>query len=284
MKVALLDTFKEGIQILERKGFPDARISCEELLAHVTHQPRVKIYTEPKDEIPGKIRDKFIQLVKKRAKHEPLQYLIGQVPFRNAQIRIQKGTLIPRPETEILVETVLKKIAEKKSVSTKILDVGTGSGCVAISLAQECSLAQIHATDISVRSLKLAAHNAEANQVRSRIVFRKVSYWPKDFEKFDWVVSNPPYLSTKDFDHLQPELEFEPKQALFAGRDGLRCYRFMICHAGEILKSRGGMAFEVGMGQAQTVATMFKNHGFHSIEITKDLSGIERIVLAELRN
>ncbi len=284
---------KKGIQFLESAGVPEPEISASELLSNVLKRPKFSLYLE--SEIVGDLHEsEFENLLVKRASRYPLQYLLRTVPFRNVLLEVGEGCLIPRPETEILVDVVMNRLVGAPPCGRPldrnmgghvgpplhILDVGTGSGNIAISLAQENPNWQIVATDISEEALRYAGLNAERNQVASQIRFVQTNLLGGLGEFFDVLVSNPPYLRASDFDNLQPEIAFEPRMALDGKENGLHFFKEIIQNARKVLKPGGFIFFETGMGQADTVAGILKVNGFEAIQISKDHSGIERIVSA----
>ena len=179
-----------------------------------------------------------------------------------------------------LVDVALDRLRTRQTPPLRILDVGTGTGCLAISLAIELEAVSIMATDRSARAIRLAARNAEKNKVSDRISFVNTTYWAGLSGTFDAIVSNPPYLSGKDFLNLQGEVGYEPKRALDGGASGLRAYRHMIEHAPRILRNGGFLIVEIGQAQSREVETLFEKRGFDDVRISKDFSGMERVVSA----
>ena len=284
MSCRVSEALERGTKLLQKCGVEDAQTSSENLLSHVLKRTKTALYVEDKEVISKEKIDKFFDLIKQRAGRYPLQYLIGKTSFRYADLKVGKGAFIPRPETEHLVDVVLDRIKINKCNHPRILDIGTGTGCVAISLALEIPDARVVATDKSIRSLRLAEKNAVASGVAKQIEFVHTNYWQGVSGKFDFVVSNPPYLSSEDLTHLQPEIKFEPKMALDGGRDGLRAYRYISRFAPQVLDCEGIAVFEVGINQASGVEDILKKSGFCNVWKTKDFSGIERIVSAQLRS
>lgn len=268
---------KKGIGFLESAGVPEAKISAEELLSHVLTQPRFSLLLGSGAEVKEHQKSEFETLLAKRAARYPLQYLMRTIPFRNAILEIGEGCLIPRPETEVLVDIILRKL-ERKAEQLNVLDIGTGSGNIAISLAQERPEWAIVATDVSNQALQYAKLNAERNNVSGRIRFVQTNLWGGIENSFDVIVSNPPYLTKDELDHLQPEIEFEPRLALDGGADGLLFFKKIIYCAKTILKKGGLLFFEVGAGQAEQISASLKLNHFDKIQIDKDDSGVDRIV------
>ncbi|MDO8748750.1 MAG: peptide chain release factor N(5)-glutamine methyltransferase [Candidatus Omnitrophota bacterium] len=229
-----------------------------------------------------------------RSQGVPLQYILGEVEFFGLVFQVDSRVLIPRPETEILVETVLKKIKNQKipvcrqTEKIKILDVGTGSGCIAISLAKFLTFARVTAIDMSGDALSAAKENASKNSVRDRI-----NFLPSDlfsvFKKnnvnnrlgnYDIIISNPPYVRSGDINGLQKELAYEPRMALDGGEDGLDFYRRVIAEAGNFLNKEGLLFLEIGFNQREDIEKIvFAGNDFAVDEIIKDYSGIERVMI-----
>jgi release factor glutamine methyltransferase len=235
---------------------------------------------------------RFKEFVKRRLGHEPLQYILGECEFMSLQFKVNSGVMIPRPETEILVETVLETCRAKFSSNNaiRILEVGTGSGCIAVSLAKHLPTACVTAIDISEVALNTAAENVRLNGVDDRIQLRQLDFMSANFleqisETFDVLVSNPPYISDEDFPNLPVEIkEYEPRMALKDGSDGLSFYRRIAQLASALLYPKGFVAVEAGLGQAAMVEKIFLEHTFSMVNSFKDLNGIERVVCGEIGN
>ena len=274
---------KNGTEFLNLSGVPEPRISAEALLSYVLNRPRFSLYLETNRAVEETKRLQFEALLTKRASRYPLQYLVKQVPFRNVTLEIGEGCLIPRPETEILVEAVLKRLHVYGAV-VEVLDVGTGSGNIAISLAKEEPSWYVTGTDVSSQALRYAKKNAELNSVEDRVRLVQTDLWHDiKKEKFDIIVSNPPYLTSDELEMLQPEVAFEPRSSLDGGRDGLAFFRRIIQNAHAILKPKGFIFFEVGLGQAESVCEFLKTNGFQNIQCSKDDSNIDRVISAQLK-
>ncbi len=280
MQKSINDLLNWGKETLKSADIDDYNISAELILRSILNVSRSQLILSLNNPAPPEIESKYKILIARRASHVPLQHLIGEVEFYNIKLKIDPRALIPRPETEILVETVLKKIGNIRS--PKILDVGTGSGNIAIALAKNMPGSRVTGIDISRDALDLAVTNARLNQVKRQINFIQGDIFNIDFTgslgRFDCVVSNPPYVSLSDKDALQPEVaKFEPREAVFAGNDPLIFYKTIIGNISYILHSGGLLAFEVGLGQAELVTNLMAP-AFDDITTTKDLTGIERVV------
>lgn len=226
----------------------------------------------------------FRTLVRRRLKHEPLQYILGETEFMSLPFQVDSRALIPRPETEILVEAVLEKCHKKFDNLNKIriLDIGTGSGNIAICLAKNLPTAELFTIDISADALKLAQSNAKLNQVETSIQFIHSDISTFKFPGlYDVIVSNPPYITQAEFAKLPEEIRnYEPKTALEAGADGLACYRKIIGQLPRLLQPAGFVALEVGDKQAPSVRTLLHQHHYLQIETFLDLNQIERVIVA----
>jgi len=257
-----------------------ARRDAETLLLHHIGRERAWLLGHLEDEFAGCRALGFAALIERRQRGEPVQYVLGETEFYGLPFRVTPDVLIPRPETEHLVEKVLELASTLKE--PRIVDVGTGSGAIAVALAYHLPHASITAIDISPASLALARENAERNGVAARLCFLAGDLLgPVGAQRFDLVVSNPPYVSLEERDSLAVEVrEFEPALALFAGEDGLLVYRRLFAQAHASLVRGGVVAVEIGCGQAQAVAEMVQAAGFGEVEFAPDLQGIARVATA----
>ncbi len=257
-----------------------ARRDAETLLLHVIGKSRAWLMAHQEDDFAGCTAIRYAGLLDRRQKGEPIQYITGETEFYGLPFRVTPDVLIPRPETEHLVE----KIVELAPLFPKprIVDVGTGSGAIAIALAHEWPRAAVTATDISEAALALARENAERIGFASRIRFLSGNLLaPVSGEQFDFVVSNPPYVPSTDSDSLSVEVrDHEPHIALFAGNDGLEIYRRLIPAAFAVLAPGGFIALEIGCGQQRAIQSLLTSAGFHSIEFVPDLQNIPRVAVA----
>ncbi len=213
--------------------------------------------------------------------HRPIQQIIGQANFYSHHFFVNESTLIPRPETEILVEEALK-IIEKNNL-TKILDIGTGSGCIPISIVLNNKNVTAHAVDISKQALNTAERNALLHNVYDRINFYYSDVLENVKEKFNIIISNPPYIPLKDKETLQIEVkDFDPPSALFTNdEDGIEFYEEIISNAEDFLLPNGYLIFELGKGQHEKVSTLLREYGFRGIYVIKDLNSIERVIISQ---
>lgn len=223
--------------------------------------------------------------LKRRAFGEPIQYILGKTEFMGFNFKLTKDVLIPRPETEILVDMVIQYVNRKMYCANRILELGTGSGCIAISLAKFLPQVKIDATDISREALKVARENAKINNASVNFIaadlFGSSGLKP---ETYDLIVSNPPYIPTKAIEKLQSEVRLEPAIALDGGRDGLYFYRQLIKLAPKYLKDKGILMMEMGFNQHKKIKNIFKNYkNFEIIEVIKDYNNLERIIVAQMQ-
>lgn len=262
-----------------------ARRDAETLLLHSLRNSDLgkslaSLIAHREDTAPADAANALHALVERRLCGEPIQYITGETEFYRLPIAVNRDVLIPRPETELLVERAVE--LSRAFPKPRVLDVGTGSGAIAIAIAHEVPQAQVTATEISEGALKVARCNAARNHVASRVRFLHGDLLrPVSGEQFEIIVSNPPYVPQRDRDSLAVEVrEFEPAQALFAGEDGLMVYRRLIPPAFAALVSGGFLALEIGYGQKQEVAALLAESGIAEIDFTPDLQGIPRVASA----
>jgi release factor glutamine methyltransferase len=247
------------------------------LLAHLLKKKRLDLYLEFERELDAPTLEKLREMVKRRAAGEPLQYITGEVEFCGLKLAVDHRVLIPRPETELLVESVVQRKPQK------IVDVGTGSGCVAIALASRLPSPEIWALDVSEEALEIAKTNAARYGVEKKVRFLQSDLLEKLPDSFtaDAIVSNPPYIASGDLAKLPKEVkDFEPVRALVAGEDGLEAIHRLATDARRVLSPSGFVALEIGAGQRAPVEQLFVKNGFEVAEIVKDLQGHERVIVA----
>jgi release factor glutamine methyltransferase len=263
---------------LNKKGIDNGRLEAELLMARAMGKNRAAVLACFPEEVPQAVFHKFRQLVERRGRHFPLQYLTGIQDFMSLPFYVEEGVLVPREDTEVLVETILQLGRSFEN----ILEVGTGSGIIAVSLAKYISEVKITATDISGKALEVARKNAEALGVQERIRFIQadVFRWTPA-EKYDLIVSNPPYISREEMRGLQKEVLFEPVEALDGGERGLDFYFRLAELAKEYLVPSGILAVEIGYRQALEVRGIFERAGLTGIEVIQDYAGRDRVVLCK---
>jgi len=267
-----------GKDRMRQSGIENPGLETSILLSRALGVNVSDIYAHPEKEVrPNKVEE-FCHLVERRLKREPIAYILGEKEFYSRSFIVAPDVLIPRPETEILVEEALKVV--KKIPSPSIIDVGTGSGCVAVTIGCECENATITASDISLKALMIARENARRHGVSSRISFvcsDLLSCFRE--ESLDMVLSNPPYVASSDYSGLEPEVrDFEPKVSLLGGEEGLDFIGKIAFEAKGVLKRGGWCIIEIGTGQAKRASEVFEESGFNDISFTRDLSGMERVI------
>jgi release factor glutamine methyltransferase len=257
-----------------------ARLDAELLLGTVLRKNRAWLLAHGEDALPETAIPQLAEWVERRSFGEPMQYILGETEFYGLSLRVTRDVLIPRPETELVVEKALASAGAFHG--PRIVDVGTGSGAIAIALAHTLAKAAVTATDISGDALTLARENANQNGVQERVRFFAGDLLaPVAGEQFEIVVSNPPYVASADRDSLAVEVrDYEPAQALFAGEDGLAIYRRLIPAAHAVLVPGGWIVLEIGYGQEAGVRALLHEAGFETIEVAADLQGIPRVALA----
>jgi len=276
----LIDYLKLATDHFAAKGIESARLDAELLLGHATGLERVELYTNYDRPLTAAEVDRYRELVRRRARREPVAYIIGKREFWSLEFAVDRRVLIPRPETETLVEAAIEKARDRGGL--RIVDVGTGCGAVAVALAVELPRARIVATDVSQAVLEVAPANATRHGVAERIEFRHGSLLEPlaEGERFDLIVSNPPYCREDEVDALEPEVRvWEPDGALVSGRDGLWHSQRLVTEAPEYLDESGWLLIEVGT-QAAEVHALLERSGWREIRVHRDLAGRDRVVAA----
>lgn len=252
----------------------------ELLLRHITGMSRAQLFANVRDDLPQTQWEAFEAAVREHHKGTPVQYIIGSEEFYGREFIVNEEVLIPRPETEELVYETLKRINKR---DLKVVDIGTGSGAIAITLKLEQPSLQVYASDIAQESLKVAEENAR--QLGAEIEFVQGDLLqPFRGQKFDVVISNPPYIPVNDIETMSEVVtEHEPHRALFAGEDGLDFYRRFMVELPEVIASRALIGFEIGAGQGEAVADLFKKAFVNvKVEVLNDINGKDRMVFAEI--
>jgi release factor glutamine methyltransferase len=275
------DLIRQASRVLDREGVPCALTDAEVLLSHVLDCARVELYLD-NNRVAEDQRLYFHKLLKARSERFPLQYLVGSTEFMGLALKVKPGVFIPRPETEILVETILNLPAANCPLPAKILDIGTGSGNIAISLAKYLKeKSHIFACDISDSALQLARENCKLNKADIYLVKSNLFSAFKNTKYFSIIVSNPPYIRKQLIALLPEELSYEPKEAYDGGGDGLLYCRQIINQAPCYLKKRGLLCLEIGDQQAGAVKEIIAQSSELSfLKIVSDFNGIERVIVA----
>lgn len=277
---------KEGQEILEAAGIEEAGLDAWLLLEYESGKNRAYYFAHCKEEADEEIKTPYMEKIRKRAQHIPLQHLTHQGYFMGYEFFVNENVLVPRQDTEVLVEEALFLIKEKEV--PQILDMCTGSGCILLSLLLEREDALGTGADLSEKALSVAEKNRETYHLETRAELIKSDMFQSGYfegkkESFDIIVSNPPYIPTEEIEKLQAEVRFhDPFMALDGREDGLYFYRIIAKNAGEYLKPGGFLACEIGCDQGEDVKKMFESCGFSDVKVIKDLAGLDRVVSGKL--
>jgi release factor glutamine methyltransferase len=284
---------KLGIEQLRTANVPSYTLGAELLLLHVSRRDRTWLYSHPEEILAEAVAENYAALLNKRASGVPTQHLTGKQEFWGLEFEVTPDVLIPRPETEHLVEVALDRLAVREIRAGRhqrltgehvtLVDIGTGSGCIAITLAKELPRATVYATDVSKAALEVARRNASRHGVSERIQFVECSLLEAlAAVSFDLIVSNPPYVSEREAESLLVEVrEHEPHMALFGGEEGYELYGELIPQATQHLKPGGLLVLELGYNSLAAVEPLLDRADWHNVGITNDLSGIARVISAE---
>ena len=294
---------KEGMARLRAANVSSSTLAAELLLLHVLGRDRAWMYSHPEAPVDFAAAEKYVELLARRAAGEPTQYLTGKQEFWGFEFEVTPAVLIPRPETEHVIEVSLERLGEERGITInmrtgepnpalRIADVGTGSGCIAVALAHELPHAQIVATDISPDALEVAQRNAARHKVAGRIRFVRTDLLRAQLDEqatsghsggFDLIVSNPPYVARNEAGELAVEVrDHEPAAALFGGPTGLELYESLVEQAAELLAPRGILVLELGYNCADAVrAIISRQRAWANVSATNDLAGIPRVLAAE---
>ncbi len=258
----------------------------ELLFTHIFNCKRTDLYLYNRRPISKDDSDSIVNVLRRRIKGEPIQYILGRIEFMGLEFKLTPDVFIPRPETEILVEIALKIVHSSKFIVHSILDIGTGSGCIAISLAKFLKDVRVSATDISEEALGIAKQNALLNNVKINFFQSNLfSNYELPTANYELIVSNPPYIPSAEINNLEPELNYEPRIALDGGRDGLDFYRCIIKVAPAYLKKGGFLITEIGFNQCLVLKELFNAvQNFEIIEIVKDYNNIDRVIVARYKS
>ncbi|MBZ4665126.1 peptide chain release factor N(5)-glutamine methyltransferase [Mahella sp.] len=268
-----------GGHMLRESGIDTAARDVEILLQELLGMNRSALYLDRNRALLPEQEMVFQQWIEQRCARMPLQYILRKAWFMDMELYVDERVLIPRPETELLVEAVVQE-AKGMPEPPQILDIGTGSGAIAIALARYMSGCRVWAVDISLDALAVARINVEKYGLQQRVALLEGDLFePVKGMAFDIIVSNPPYIARNDLMELAPEVRSEPELALNGGQDGLDFYR-KLCHAGELLKPHGFLALEIGYDQGRAVSDILRKCDFKDVRVLKDFAGMDRIVLA----
>ena len=283
MSATIKSALTEGGASLKTAGVDDSRNQANLLLMHVLDRGRTFLLAHPEENLSAKQFDQYQALVTRRAEGYPLQYLTGRQAFFQLDFEVTPDVLIPRPETELIVEVGIEILKHK--ATPVFADVGTGSGAIVISLLRELPRARAVAVDVSPGALKVAKRNAERHRVSDRLQFIESDLFSTTDARaaFDLIVSNPPYVPAGDLDGLQREVRYEPLGALDGGPDGLAVIRRLLKDAPDFLPAHGYLVFEIGFDQHEAVKQLIDHGAWKLIELRKDLQGIPRTVVLQKR-
>ena len=275
----LLEVLQSTTAYFTKHKIESPRLNAEHLIAHVLELSRLELYLEFETKLNETKLAQLRELVRRRAQGEPLQHLLGTVEFGGQTFLCDKRALVPRPETEQLVELIVSESREQRT-EIRIIDVGTGSGVIALSLAKQFPDAKVFAVDISDDALSLAKENATRLGVHERVRFQKGDLLENFIERFDLIVANLPYISMQDRQSLAREVLHDPEVALFAGEKGDELVRKLIEQAPAHLEPGGRLALEIGINQAEGLTEFLRLKNYQDIESKKDYSGTTRFLLA----
>jgi release factor glutamine methyltransferase len=266
------DALGAAVDALTAAGVDDPRLDSEVMLAAAMQRERAVLYSQPEEKMEPSAAREFAAMVRRRVRREPVAYILGRASFRQLELLVDSRVLIPRPETELLVD-----LAHDRQ---RVLDVGTGSGAIALAIANEREGARVTGIDNSPEAVEVARANAERAGLEVEFLIADLIVGGP----YELIVSNPPYVREAEWPSLQPEITlYEPREALVAGPDGLDVVRALVPVAAEVLVRGGRLAIEVGQGQARTVESLFERSGFTQVESIRDLAGIPRVVTGRAR-
>ncbi|MBP1724935.1 MAG: protein-(glutamine-N5) methyltransferase, release factor-specific [Deltaproteobacteria bacterium] len=286
MPETVLSLLRRAADHLKNHHISEPRASAELLLGHVLGLDRLALYLNAERPLEAEELEGFSRCLERRLRREPVQFITGTQEFWSLALTVTPDVLIPRPETELLVEALLDFARETGARQMRLMDVGTGSGAIAVAAARELPKAVVVAGDLSLAALKLARDNARRHQVSERILFLCMDlFCGLGRTLFDAVVTNPPYVKSSDFSLLPREIrDYEPRYALDGGEDGLQTIRAIIDQAPDFLRSGGILALEMGAGQAEVVgALVSRTNRYRGQHMLKDYSAIDRVLIAQRR-
>ena len=277
----ILETIKLGSKLLRKREICSHILDSEILLSNVLNKSREKILVNLDQKLNSRNILKFKKYIRRRSKYEPVAYILGEKEFWSKKFIVNKDTLIPRPETELLVEKLVKLFKGKK---ISILDIGTGSGCIILSLLSNLEKSVGLGVDVSNKAILIANKNAKRHELSNRVKFFNKSFESIFGKKFDLIVSNPPYIERKNIKNLSEDIKrFEPIMALDGGHDGLDLIKKVIYKSKRILKIKGTLALEIGNEQIKKVSKILVDNNFRIIHVIKDYKNNVRCVFALFR-
>ncbi len=290
-KFTISSLLEKGIELLGKGDYFNPLLDAQILLMHLLDVDKIYLYTHNDEIVKEKVVEEFLELIDLRKKRYPLQYIIGKQEFMGLDFKVKEGVLVPRPDTEVLVEKIIDIVNSgyfKDKENINIVDIGTGSGAITLSLAHFLKNAFVYSVDISDIALSVAKENAKLHDLENQVKFLNGSLFePLNDEnlegKVDILVSNPPYIPTKIIEELQTEVStYEPKLALDGGADGLDFYRDIINKSNSFMSKISIIAFEIGHDQAGALKNLLeKNGNFENITIVTDFSGLDRVIIGQ---
>lgn len=268
-------------EILEENNISDSKQKARRLLAYLLNKSKEYLMIHEDEEISDQMYNLYFEKIERLKNHEPLQYIIENQEFMGFDFYVDKNVLIPQPDTENLVEEVINIVEKNSLKQPRILDMCTGSGAIAISLAKLVKGSIVYGSDISEEALKIAENNSVSNQ--ANVLFMKSDMFKNIFKEFRFniIVSNPPYIETETIKNLSQEVQNEPRIALDGGADGLKFYREIAENSKKFLEENGFLALEIGYNQKEKVEEILKKNEFRNIYTRKDLAGINRVIVAQ---
>lgn len=281
--MVIAELLELGMEILGQREYINEQLEVRLILAKLMEVDKSYIYAHEDLEVDKELEDKFLETMKKRSQGYPIQYILNEKEFMGLDFYLDEGVLIPRPDTENLVEYVIDYINENyKDRRVNVLDLGIGSGAIGLSIAHFCKQSYVYATDVSQDAIKVSGINKKRFKLDNVEILMGNLFEPvsnmKDF--FDIIVSNPPYIESHEISKLQSEVkDYEPIMALDGGEDGLKYYRDISRDAKEFLRHGGLLIYEIGYNQAKKVSDILIDENYRDIEIIKDLQGLDRVIL-----
>lgn len=273
----------KSVSFLEKNEIPEARLKTEIIFSNVLGVERMMLFTKYRDEIDEEKKNKIREYIHKIGKEKfPIQYLLNEQEFYGRSFYVDKGVLIPRLDTEVLVEKALNILNKESIEEPKVLDIGVGSGVIGITIALEVPTSKVMGVDISEKALEISSKNKKILKAGNIKFIKSDLFENIEYKKFNMIVSNPPYISSDETDVMSEDaLLHEPSEALFAGSEGLYFYNSISQKAMEYLDDNGYLLFEIGYKQGEIVAKMMETYGFKNVEIAKDLAGNDRVVVGQ---
>lgn len=269
----------------EKSGITEARLDAEVLLASVLQCPRLELHLKKDERVPEDALKRYKAMIAERARRKPISYILGEREFMGLRFKVNSHTLIPRPETEILVEETIKLLSGGEEI---VVDVGAGSGNIPVSLAKASPKLRVYATDISIEALRVAQENVDRHGLSGRITLKQgdllAALANEGLEgRVSVITSNPPYIAESEMKSLEPELSFEPALALVgSGEDGTGIYRRIAREAKDFIRKGGYLVFEMNANRRPEIEATVIGEGFTAISVKKDYSGLDRVLIAQL--